>query len=110
MKQERLLHFDLLRILACFSVIVLHAAAQFWYGLPIDSTDWLVVNSYNAVFRFGVPVFVAISGALFLAPSREVNMRKLFFHNILRLVSCTLCGPPFTAFMTAGIMSGRSFP
>ena len=86
MKQERLLHFDLLRILACFSVIVLHAAAQFWYGLPIDSTDWLVVNSYNAVFRFGVPVFVAISGALFLAPSREVNMRKLFLHNILRLV------------------------
>lgn len=27
MKQERLLHFDLLRILACFGVIMLHAAA-----------------------------------------------------------------------------------
>lgn len=86
MGKERLLHFDVLRILACFSVIVLHTAAQFWYSLPIDSTDWLIVNSYNAVVRFGVPIFVAISGALFLAPSRKVDMRKLFLHNILRLV------------------------
>ena len=86
MKQERLLHFDLLRILACFGVIMLHAAAQFWYGLPVDSTDWLIINSYNALVRFGVPVFVAISGVLFLAPSRAVDMRKLFLHNILRLI------------------------
>ena len=86
MEKERLLHFDLLRILACFSVVMLHAAAQFWYGKPVDSPEWLIINSYNAVVRFGVPIFVAISGALFLAPDREMNWRKLYLHNILRLV------------------------
>jgi len=86
MEKQRLIHFDLLRILACFSVIMLHSAAQFWYILPMDSFDWWVVHSYNSMVRFGVPVFVAISGALFLAPTREISIRKLYTRNILRMI------------------------
>ncbi len=86
MERERLVHFDLLRILACFSVVMLHSAAQFWYGLPVTSSDWLVINSYDAVVRFGVPIFVMISGALFLNNDKEINLKKLYTHNILRLV------------------------
>lgn len=85
-KQERMIHIDCLRILACFSVLMLHSAAQHWYGLPVSSTDWLVINSYDAVVRFGVPIFVMISGALFLVPSKEIKIRTLYTHNIFRLV------------------------
>lgn len=88
--QKRLLHYDLLRIFACFSVIMLHSASQFWYELPMDSRNWLVANSYDALFRFGVPVFVMISGALFLAPEREVGIKRLYTHNILRLAAAYL--------------------
>lgn len=85
MKQERLLHLDLLRILACFSVVVLHSAAQHWYGLPLDGKDWFTVNAYDSLARFSVPVFVMISGALFLRPEKEQSLKKLYCHNILRL-------------------------
>ena len=64
--KKRLIHYDLLRIFAAFSVVMLHSAAQFWYSLDIYSTEWLIANSYDALFRFGVPIFVMISGALFL--------------------------------------------
>ena len=78
-------YIDILRIIACFSVIMLHASAQAWYSLPVDSFGFKVANSYDALFRFGVPVFVMISGALFLAPEKEPDVKKLYRHNILRL-------------------------
>lgn len=82
---ERKLYIDLLRILACFSVILLHSASQYWYDIPITSPRWLVCNSYDAVSRFGVPVFFMISGMLFLSREGEVNLKRLYRNNILRL-------------------------
>jgi len=85
-ENTRMVHLDLLRILACFSVVMLHCAAQFWYTLPVTSMDWKIANSYDAVFRFGVPVFVMISGALFLPAKKEIIVNLLYTHNILRLI------------------------
>lgn len=83
---KRMIHYELLRILAAFSVVMLHSAAQFWYSLDVNSTEWVIANSYNALFRFGVPVFVMISGALFLDENYQLDLKRLYKHNILRLV------------------------
>lgn len=83
--KSRMIHLDLLRVFAAFSVVMLHSAAQFWYTLDMSSTEWLIANTYDALFRFGVPVFVMLSGALFLAPDYEMNVKRLYKHNILRL-------------------------
>lgn len=83
---ERLIGFDLLRIAACFSVVMLHAASQYWYHLPVTDFRWVVCNTYDALFRFGVPVFVMISGALFLGRENEISCKRLFLKNILRLI------------------------
>lgn len=83
--QERQLNMDLLRILACFSVIMLHSSAQFWYDLPLLSGNWLIANSYDAAFRFGVPIFVMLSGRFFLSREGEVDIKSLYCKNILRL-------------------------
>lgn len=82
---NRMLGYDFLRILACFSVIMQHSAAQHWYALPVTSLQWHVTNAYDAAFRFGVPLFVMISGALFLDPHKEFSVKRLYTHNILRL-------------------------
>ena len=83
--QNRNIQYDLLRILAAFSVVMLHSAAQYWYDLPIDGRAWKTVNAYDACFRFGVPIFVMISGAIFLDPKRELDVKRLYRHNMLRL-------------------------
>lgn len=83
---QRKIQYDLLRIIAAFSVVMLHSAAQFWYDLDVRSTEWVIANSYNAVFRFGVPIFVMISGALFLDNGYKLNLKRLYTRNILRLV------------------------
>jgi len=76
----------LLRILAAFSVVLLHSAAQFWYDLDRQSTVWLIANSYDALFRFGVPIFVMLSGAMFLDPDYPMDLKRLYRHNVLRLI------------------------
>lgn len=84
-EKKRELYYDVLRIVSAFSIVFLHSAAQYWYTLDIYGRDWIVCNSYDAVSRFGVPVFVMISGALFLAPEYKVDIKRLYTHNILRL-------------------------
>lgn len=84
MGKKRMVHYDLLRIIAAFSVVMLHSAAQFWYTLDIYEWEWLTANSYDAVFRFGVPIFVMISGALFLHPSYQLEVKRLYRRNVLR--------------------------
>lgn len=82
---KRMVHYDLLRIAAAFSVVMLHSSAQFWYSLEVRSREWIIANSYDALFRFGVPVFVMLSGAVFLSKERELNLKRLYTHNILRV-------------------------
>ena len=82
---KRLYSFDLLRILAAFSVVVLHATAQRWYVLPLEGSDWFFTNAINVLSRFGVPIFVMLSGALFLAPEKDIPLKQLWTHYILRL-------------------------
>ncbi len=85
MRENRKLHLDLLRIVACISVIMLHSASQYWYKLPVTEGRWVVYNSWDAVSRFGVPIFVMISGMLFLSREGKPNLRRLYCNNILRL-------------------------
>ncbi len=83
-RKKRIIHYDLLRIIAAFSVVMLHSAAQFWYTIPVTQVEWKIANCYDALFRFGVPIFVMLSGVLFLG--RDVDVKRLYTHNIFRLL------------------------
>lgn len=89
---DRILYFDFLRIFATLAVMVLHVAAQNWYGTNVSSFEWQTFNFFHSVTRFCVPIFVMISGALFLN-KRETRIMtgggiyKLYKHNILRIVT-----------------------
>ena len=83
--QDRQYHLDCLRVLATFAVMILHIAAQNWYGADVMSFEWNVFNFYDSMVRWAVPVFVMISGALFL--DRDHPVGRIYRKNILRLVT-----------------------
>ena len=84
-QDKRMIHYDLLRIVAAFSVVMLHSAGQKWYVLPVTDREWQIANAWDALFRFGVPIFVMISGAIFL--NKDIGIKRLYFHNIFRLLA-----------------------
>lgn len=89
-KENREIYFDYLRILSVFCVIGIHVACINWYTTPINNISFHIANFYDSLFRFSVPIFIMISGALFLDSKKEINIKKLYLKNILRLVIALL--------------------
>jgi len=76
--------FDLLRIISALSVVVLHVSAQYIMISGVDSLFFRLSNFLNSISRFGVPIFVMLSGALFLSEEKEISIAKIWTKYILR--------------------------
>ena len=74
LKNKRIEYFDWLRILCCFSVVVIHVSAQKWKSSKIFSHEWKNFSFYNSIARFGVPIFFMISGTLFLEKNNSFGI------------------------------------
>ena len=72
---------DLIRTLAILAVIVLHAtrdATSFQPEADFEVWRWWIVDIYQSLSRVGVPLFVMLSGALLLQPSKKEPLRLFF--------------------------------
>lgn len=81
----RIAYLDYLRVFAAFGVIMIHVSAQMWYVTDVRTVGWQIFNVYDSCVRWSVPVFVMISGAVFLGQER--NIKTIFSKNILRLAT-----------------------
>ena len=82
---NRNLAYDVLRIISAISIIVMHISSGSVYSLSLGSASWSEAVIINSISHFGVPVFVMISGALFMHPDKKIDMKRLWIHNILRM-------------------------
>lgn len=80
--EKRCIYFDILRIVACFAVIIIHVCSWYLYS-DINSPNWQVFNFYNSIVKWSVPIFVMISGALFL--KANYSLEELYKNKILRI-------------------------
>lgn len=85
-RRERNTAYDVLRIVSAFSIVMLHVSGAFITDNPVGSTGFRIANFLNSINRFGVPIFVMLSGAIFLSESRQTSVRRLWQKNILRML------------------------
>jgi surface polysaccharide O-acyltransferase-like enzyme len=72
---------DLIRTVAIVAVIVLHAtrdATSFQPEAPLEVWRWWIMDIYQSLSRVGVPLFVMLSGALLLQPSKIEPLNDFF--------------------------------
>ncbi|WP_056974134.1 acyltransferase [Holzapfeliella floricola] len=88
---KRVYYLDILRIMAIIAVIMIHVSSQsLYYTADVRSFTWQSLNFWDAMMRWCVPIFVMISGALFLNPKRKLNLKKLFQKNIAKIAYLTI--------------------
>lgn len=79
-------YLDSMRIISMCAVVVIHTAAQYWSSTSVYSFEWSIYNLYDSAMRWAVPVFVMISGAIFLNPRKELTIKRIYSKYILRII------------------------
>lgn len=91
LKNARNTSLDILRIFAMFTVILLHVlGTQFFSLQDVNTIWWAKLNLLDAGTRWCVPIFVMISGALFLNPDKQINLKQLYSKYILHILEAFL--------------------
>lgn len=114
--KSRDISLDIMRILACLAVIMIHTAGT---GLipgrdyPLLSLEWITCFVWRALSGWAVPLFVMISGAIFLDPLKEITIINLFKNNVLKLFIVLIVWSAFYTcfcngtFLPLGMASGH---
>lgn len=83
--EGRLAYADLLRSVSMLAVVVLHVTAGWFTAVPIGSADWHVLNVFDSLVHWCVPVFVMLSGMFLLDPKKSLSLFDLLFRYLLRM-------------------------
>ncbi len=94
---ERKIYCDYLRLLATFAVIILHVSASNWYSANVNSIEWQSFNFYDSIVRWCVPIFVMISGSLFL--NKDISLKTIYNKYIPRMIIAFFTWSIFYALM-----------
>ena len=85
---RRIVYFDLLRAFAPLAVILIHVcpnAAKLGGIGSTDTADFVLANTLQLMQRWAVPVFLMMSGALFLNHKKPFSYKKHFKKYVWRL-------------------------
>ena len=81
--QKRLAGPDILRVVACFCVIVVHVSAQ---GFHNFSDYWTTCVLADAAARLVIPVFFMLSGYFLLTGKRTLTLGQFLWHRLARIL------------------------
>lgn len=79
----------MLRVVATIGVILLHVGGTDFH-LPVGEHDWYIAVVFDSLVRWSVPMFVMISGALFLNPAKEITIHITIKKYAARLIKVYL--------------------
>lgn len=82
---KRIVYLGILRFVACLGVILIHVSDN-EFAMAFPSFDWNVSVVYESLVHWAVPIFVMVSGALFLNPSKTLSIEDILKKYIPRLL------------------------
>ena len=80
--QARQLDLDLVRTVAIFGTVLIHATAVGGFNWAFGSAAWTANLFWSSLLRCAVPLFLMCYGALFLDPGRDLPLKTLWQHSI----------------------------
>lgn len=84
--KKRNMNLDILRITACFFIVLAHVSSVGCEAFSITSINWKVAHMFNSLGHSGTILFLFISGSLLLSREYHFNTKKFFLGNFLTLL------------------------
>ncbi len=81
---------DLARIIGVLAVVLIHCSFPFVENSPRLSSAFAWGSLCDALARVGVPLFLMVSGALFLDETKEVTLKGILRRNVKSLAIVTV--------------------
>lgn len=105
----RVAYADLLRVVAMLAVIILHLAGSRLGSVAVGSMEFHILNAYDGLTHWCVPVFIMLSGMFLLDPNHSLTPSKLFFGHILRILIALVVWGTAYALATQVLSNGLSW-
>lgn len=84
--KNRVIYYDVLRTISIIAVILIHIIGNTINTFRLEGIPAQVYTSIWQLMYFAVPMFIMISGGLFLNPEKEISIKDLYKKYILRIV------------------------
>lgn len=88
---------DVIRIAACYFVILIHVLADTGEITQACSVDWVIYHVFTCIVRCAVPVFFMLSGVLFM--EKKVSVKQLYTKYVLRIAVSLIAWSVFYAWI-----------
>ncbi|MEW4925270.1 acyltransferase family protein [Algibacter sp. 2305UL17-15] len=99
---------SILRIIATFSVIIIHVSGPLVVKFgEISNYDWNVANFYDGISRYAVPMFFMISGALLL--NKDYNLKVFLKKRLGKILPAFLIWSIFYSIFHRYILGSEVF-
>lgn len=103
-------HLDLIRVIACGAVVLLHVSARpFYMGDQISEKWWFLGNAISSLTHWCVPVFVMLSGALLLG-SPKTQYPDILRRRVPRLLAVLIAATVLYGIWTKAVLKTFTWP
>lgn len=82
MEQKRIVYLDVVRIVACILVVMVHVVANQTKYYDVADTSYVISNAFHILSFSGVSLFVMISGALALQPKKDTSLKNVLWKKV----------------------------
>ena len=84
--QHKIIYLEVLRVIAMLSVVLLHVTSKAISLVEVHTTAWHIYNFVRCFCKWGVNIFIMISGTLFLDPQKDIAISKLYRKYIRKIL------------------------
>lgn len=104
---------DWVRVIGTWAVVMTHCMDFFLYDKGIfenSNKEWWAANIINASTRWAVPVYIMLSGAILLAPSRHESPTTFYRKRLTRIGLPLLIWVPFFIWFALNVTHWQKGP
>ena len=106
---KRWIYMDVCKIVAIVLIVFTNIVAGVWGFVEVGSFDWTVLNIYNGLSRFSVPLFFLILGALLINPLKKLSIKELYVKYLIPVLTAFLFWSTAYVLFTYAIYSPEVF-